>query len=261
MDPIFVQKAALTTTTLVPDEPEGTFTAKVSAFGNKDSQGDVTEYGAFFKSLTERYKAGKFLPAVWSHQFHNPEMFVGKYMDWDEQESGLLLKGRLNLSWGMARQVYELYKEDLVTEFSWSGRVEEYDRIEKGDPLFDEEREWLNGARIKQVDLWEAGPTFKGANPQTELLSVKQISNLSVVAKEGRVLRSEYVDVLKDAIGMLSGVVESVEKSAKPNVDETDEQKSGPSNLETNPASAGGQVRKAVQLDPRTRARLSLPLD
>lgn len=260
MDPIFVQKAALTSTSLIPDEPEGTFLAKVSAFGNKDHQGDVTEFGAFGKSLTSRYKSGGALPAVWSHQFHNPEMFLGKYFDWEETESGLVLKGRLNMAWPMARQVHELYKENLVSEFSWSGRVEDYDRIEKGDPLFDEEKEWLNGARIKQVDLWEAGPTFKGANPQTELLSVKQISNLSVVAKEGRVLRSEYVAVLKDAIDMLSGVVESVEKSAKPNDGENDGQKSTDSSVVVNPASAGDQVRKAV-LDPRTRARLSLPID
>lgn len=255
-DPIFVQKASTATTSLIEDEPEGTFLAKVSAFGNKDHQGDVTEFGAFSKSLKARYKSGGALPAVWSHQFHNPEMFLGKYFDWDESESGLVLKGRLNMAWPMARQVHELYKEQLVTEFSWSGRVEDYDRIEKGDPLFDEEKDWLNGARIKQVDLWEAGPTFRGANPQTELLSVKQITGLSFAAKEGRVLRGEYVDAIKNAIDVLTGVVDAVEKTA----DAKDGQKSGDSSLDLNPAGAGDQVRRAV-LDPRIRARLSLPID
>lgn len=258
MEPIFVQKLAMATTSLLTDEPEGTFLAKVSAFGNKDSQGDVTEFGAFGKSLAARYKSGGFLPAVWSHQFHNPDMFLGKYFDWDESaESGLILKGRLNLKWAMAEKVLDLYKEDLVNEFSWSGRVEAYDRIEKGDPLFDADKEWMNGARIKEVDLWEAGPTFRGANPQTELLSVKQISGMSFTAKEGRVLRSEYVDVLKSARDMLEGVITSVEKNADTS---TDEQKSGDSSLEGNPAVAGDQVRKAV-LDPRIRARLALPID
>ena len=239
------------------DEPEGTFLAKVSAFGNKDLQGDVTEFGSFGKSLTARYKSGGALPAVWSHQFHNPDMFLGKYFDWDEQESGLVLKGRLNLKWAMAEKVLDLYKENLVNEFSWSGRVEDYERIEKGDPLFDEEKDWLNGARIKAVDLWEAGPTFRGANPQTELLSVKQVGSLSFASKEGRVLRSEYVDVIKNAVELLNGVLTSVDKSADA---ETDGQKSVTPNLESNPAASGEQVRKAV-LDPRTRARLSLPID
>lgn len=258
MEPLFVQKFAVAKTGLVEHEPDGTFEALVSVFGNKDSQGDVTELGAFKKSLTARYKAGGSLPAVWSHQFHNPEMFLGKYTDWEETDSGLVLKGRLNLNWSVARQVYELYKEQLVTEFSWSGRVEDYDRIEKGDDLFDEENEWMNGARIKQVDLWEAGPTFKGANPQTELLSVKNTGALSfAAAKEGRVLRTEYVDVLKNARDLLTGVIESVDKSSDA---ETDGQKSTDSNVVVNPADAGGQVRKAV-LDPRTRARMSLPID
>lgn len=254
VNPIFVQKAAAASTALVSDEPDGTFEAIVSAFGNKDSQGDVTEKGAFVESLGKRTAKGSHLPAVWSHQFNNPEMFIGKYFEHEETETGLRLKGRLNLAWAMGQRVYELYKEGLVTEFSWSGRVEDYKVIEKGDPLFDEEKEWLNGARILKVDLWEAGPTFRGANPATELLSVKQSSGLSAVAKAGRVLRSEYVDVLKQSVEMLNTVIEAVDVSD----DGKQEKNDSPNSVE--PTVDGVQGRKAAVLDPRTRARMTLPI-
>lgn len=251
-DPIFVQKQATATMSLVTDEPDGTFEALVSAFGNKDSQGDVTEKGSFLESLGARKSA---LPAVWSHQFNNPDMFLGKYFEHEETDAGLRLKGRLNLAWPMGQRVYELYKEELVTQFSWSGRVEDYKLIEKGDPLFDEEKEWLNGARILKVDLWEAGPTFRGANPETELLSVKQSTGLSFANKAGRVLRDEYVAVLKQSAELLNSVIAAAEKTDEDKPAKTDSPNSEESTVE------GVKVRKAAVLDPRTRARMTLPIN
>lgn len=245
MDPIFVQKTAVATTGLVPDEPAGTFTALVSVFGNKDRQGDIVMPGSFKKSLAAWVKKGRPIPAVWSHQFNNPEMFLGKYLDHDETEQGLLLKGRLNLRWDMARKVHELYEEGLVTEFSWSGRVEDFDEIGEKDDDYDEEEPWRNGVRIKAVDLWEAGPTFKGANPATELLGVKSL----------QALQSEYLKTVqevrsKSQEGETGGEGTETEK---PQVKDP----ADPTLTDVNPGD-GEQARKAAELSPSTRALLAL---
>lgn len=243
MDPIFVQKTASASTSLVTDEPAGTFTALVSVFGNKDRQGDIVMPGSFKKTLAAWAKKGH-IPAVWSHQFHNPDMFLGKYFDQDETEQGLLLKGRLNLRWDMAQKVYELYEEGLVSEFSWSGRVEDFDPIEEKDDDYDEDNPWLNGARIKAVDLWEAGPTFKGANPETELLGVKSL----------QALRTEYLKATntattKNAEGENGGEGSETENQPKQNPAD--------STLSVTPGD-GEQQEKAAELSPRTRALLAL---
>lgn len=240
MDPIFVQKTATATTGLVTDEPAGTFTALVSVFGNKDRQGDIVMPGAFQKTLKTWAKKGTPIPAVWSHQFNNPDMFLGKYFEQDETEAGLLLKGRLNLRWDMAQKVYELYQEDLVSEFSWSGRVVDFDEIGEKDDAYDEDNPWMNGARIKEVDLWEAGPTFKGANPDTELLGVKSL----------QAVRAEYLKAFRKSVeGENSG--EGTETGTGT------EQISGDSTVSVNP-DTGAADSKAVELSPRTRALLAL---
>lgn len=237
MDP-FIQKIASAATRLVDHEPDGTFEAVVSVFGNKDLQGDVMEPGAFKKSLSAWAKKGRPIPAVWGHQFHNPDMFLGKYLEQEETEDSLRLKGRLNLSWPVAQRVYELYKEELITEFSWSGRVTSFAPIEKGDEFFDEENPWKNGARIKEVDLWEAGPTFKGANPATELLSVKQATGLSVVRRD----TADVLATLRDVHAQIGKAIASADNSGE-------KEDSADSTL---------QKDQAAELSPRTRALLAL---
>lgn len=242
MDPIIVQKTATATTSLLEQgEPEGTFLAKVSVYSIKDLHGDVMEPGSFAKSLNDRLEKESPLPAVWAHQFHNPQMFLGKYFEWDDTDTDLVLKGRLNLSWPMAKQVHELYREGLVKEFSWSGRVKDYELIEKGDEFFDEENEWANGARIKEVDLWEAGPTFKGANPETELMGVKTLASglKTVQMKRGE----ELLTALKDVHSKLADVLASADTPKE-------KQDSGTSTLQLSD--------QAAELKPTTRALLAL---
>jgi hypothetical protein len=66
------------------------------------------------------------------------------------------------------------------------------------------------------MDLWEAGPCFKGANAETELLSVKSDGSLSgalLARKEGRVLASKHVATLKTIRDGLNEVIDAVDKA------------------------------------------------
>jgi HK97 family phage prohead protease len=168
MDPIQLQKTftAKAEATANPGE----FTALVSAFGNEDSQGDVVKAGAFSKSLGEWAAKGRPIPIVWSHQFHDPENFLGQYTAARETDAGLELTGQMDMSHPKAARVHDLMSKGLIVEFSISGMVRDFDVIEKAE---EDGGGWFPGMAIKDIDLWEAGPCFKGANPSTELLSIK----------------------------------------------------------------------------------------
>lgn len=149
-------------------DPAGTFEAIVSVFGNPDRQGDIVQAGAFAQSIQEWVASGRPIPVMWSHQFDNPDSILGYYSQAEETEKGLRLKGHLDLGHPPAARIWELMKSGLITEFSWSGEVLEYSIIEPED-----EDEFWYSMNITKVDLWEAGPCFKGVNPATELISVK----------------------------------------------------------------------------------------
>lgn len=193
-------------------EKRGQFEAIVSVFGNKDSQGDIMEAGAFTKTLAEWIVKGRPIPVVWAHQFSDPDSILGQYIEAEETADGLRMVGQLELSWPKAQKVYELMEKGLVVEFSFSGKVRDYELLEDDDA-----DSWWPGLRIKDVDLWEAGPCFKGANQETELLNIKSDGTMGgripAVVKEGRVLAQKYVDDLRLAHDTLGKVLEAVDKT------------------------------------------------
>jgi HK97 family phage prohead protease len=234
MDPISMHKTFSATAGTTEGGEPGEFTAIVSAFGNEDSQGDIVEPGAFTKTLAEWVIKGRPIPVVWSHQFDDPDAFLGEYTSAEETEAGLKLTGLLDLDHPKAARVHSLMKRGVIVEFSISGMVRDYELIEK-----DEDGSWwFPPMRIKDIDLWEAGPCFKGANAETELLSVKtrmpavpttperirkfmetgraireamEKSAPVLVTKEGRVLAQKHVDALKDAHAKLGEIIAAAE--------------------------------------------------
>jgi HK97 family phage prohead protease len=236
MDPILLHKNFVAKAETTPEgegSTPGEFVALVSAFGNEDSQGDIVEAGAFTKTLAEWIVKERPIPVVWAHQFQDPDAFLGKYTEAEETDDGLRLKGVLDLEHPKAARVHKLMQEGLIVEFSISGLVRDYELIEK-----DDEDSWFPPMRIKDIDLWEAGPCFKGANANTELISVKQLAAAVPLLKEGRVLAQKHVDALKDAHTKLGEIITAVEK--------------------TEPADAPGKEKQHPAAKPNVRALLEL---
>lgn len=260
-EPLFMQKSFAAKAEIVPEGKPGEFEALVSVFGNKDSQGDVVENGAFTRTLAEWVLKERPIPVVWAHQFGNPMAFLGSYKEHEETDKGLRLKGQLELDWEWAKRTYELMEKGLVVEFSFSGRIRDYEEIDKDDELYDEDA-WWQGVRIKDIDLWEAGPCFKGANPDTELMSVKSQlvgpDGKRLVAKEGRVLATKHVDALKNVRDQITEVIDAVDKNEDSGADTSGEAgKSGGDTLAPadNPSDSGV---KTAALTPAARALLAL---
>ena len=135
---------------------EGVFTALVAVFGNVDSDGEVTDRGAFTESLSSRPT----VPIMWSHGYGTSDI-VGYSTKAEETDEGLLLEWKA-LDTEIGRSVSELLTVGAITDFSYSAVVDDY-TIEKGE---DGEVRHLT-----KLDLWEAGPCLRGANPLAKLKS------------------------------------------------------------------------------------------
>lgn len=234
MEPYLITRTATATVRAVTPESggddvvPGTFRAIVSVFGNTDSYGDVVEKGAFKKTLAEWVLRNGLPPVVWSHKFGEPENFLGKHFLMEETDQGLEVEGVLNLDRPKAKAVWELMLEGTIREFSWSGMVREAEPIED-----DDSDSWWPAMRILDVELWEAGPCFKGANPATELISVKTDPRLEAVlrtpefaSKAGRVLSKENLESLRSARDQIEKVLAAAEDST--DTPESTESKSVP---------------------------------
>ena len=169
MDPdaIEVRKTYLVTKVDTPPEGEGRFAAIVSVFGNVDSQGDVIDKGAFAATLADLAASGRSLPILWSHDYYDPDSIIGEAEVIKETDVGLYVEGILDIDDNpRAAQVYRQMVKGRLREFSIGGMVREWAWVEPDDGTDVE-------LHITKLDLWECGPCFKGANPDTELLSVK----------------------------------------------------------------------------------------
>jgi HK97 family phage prohead protease len=144
---------------------DGTATALVSVFGNVDLGGDRVMPGAFTRTLAEWQEKGDPIPVIWSHDWDNPESFVGwaDPKDITESEDGLVVPMQFDLDRPRAEQVHHLLKTRRVTQFSFGYFTREFHDVD--DPDYGTVRE------LTDIDLFEVGPTLVGMNPETELIA------------------------------------------------------------------------------------------
>ena len=154
-------------TTVAETEESGVVTAVVSVFSNVDRANEKIRPGFFKESLARR------LPRVcWSHDWTRP---LGKTLEARELEpgdpllpapiahlGGLWVRGKLNLETQAGREAYAHLKAGDLDEFSIGYQVLE-DATDKKSGV----RELIRG------DCYEWSPVLVGANPSTQLLSVK----------------------------------------------------------------------------------------
>jgi HK97 family phage prohead protease len=157
----------------------GEVTALVSVFDNVDLVGERVMKGAFKKSLEQYAESGKSIPMVWSHQWDNPDYFIGAVREAAETDEGLLVKAELFDS-PTANHIRTLMKEGVVTEFSFA-----YDILDEG--------RGKDGVReLKELSILEVGPTLRGANPATRLIGVRSLQ--AAKAEPGELEEGSFVE-------------------------------------------------------------------
>lgn len=153
-------------------DDDGNFTGEVemyvSMFGNVDKVGDRVNKEAFDETMDEWRKSGDPIPMVWSHEWANPFAHVGT---WDAEKSivddnGLLLRGKMDIEDNeFARQAFKLVQTRRVREASFGYEILEQAPVKSGPDK--------GATDLLKLALIEAGPTLKGANDLTRLVSAK----------------------------------------------------------------------------------------
>lgn len=156
----------------IGDPAAGIFEAYVSIFGNVDYHGDRIRAGAFEGSLARWKASGDPIPVIFSHQWDNLDAHIGEVLEIEEHppgdsrlpveiraNGGLWSRFQIDMDEDFASRVAKKLTKRTLREFSFA-----YDVLE-------EERATDGVNELVELDLLEEGPTLKGANPATVLLS------------------------------------------------------------------------------------------
>ena len=112
------------------DEKKGVVTAYANAYNFKDSDGDISAYGSFDKSVNENFKRIRVL------KDHNPTMMIGVPLSIDTKDTyGLLTTSQFNMNKDLGRDMFQdvklMHENNLNAELSIGYRVIQRDQKNK----------------------------------------------------------------------------------------------------------------------------------
>lgn len=148
--------------TLKSVSDNGEFEGYGSVFGVEDSYGDVVIRGAFAASLAKWKEKGRLPAMLWQHQMSEP---IGIYTEMREDDTGLLVKGRLLIDDDpLAKRAHGHMKAGSLTGLSIGYMLDDYE--------YDKEKGvWV----LKAIDLWEVSPVTFPANDEARITDVKSL--------------------------------------------------------------------------------------
>lgn len=162
------------------DGADGTFEAVVAVYNNVDLQGDRILPGAFANTLAEWRASGDPIPVVFSHQWQDLDAHLGGVDPADAVElepgderlpdtlaelGGLWVRGTLDMDDPAAAKVHRKMSQRLIKEFSFAYDIRAGGSKRGSDGV----------TELTDLDLFEVGPTLKGANPATVLIAAKDL--------------------------------------------------------------------------------------
>jgi HK97 family phage prohead protease len=112
------------------DDKKGIVTAYANAYNFKDSDGDISAYGSFEKTVNENFKRIRVL------KDHNPTMMVGVPLVIDTKDTyGLLTTSQFNMNKDLGRDMFQdvklMHENGLNAELSIGYRVMQRDSKDK----------------------------------------------------------------------------------------------------------------------------------
>jgi len=112
------------------DETKGVITAYANAYNFKDSDGDISAYGSFEKTVNENFKRIRVL------KDHNPTMMIGVPLTIDTKDTyGLLTTTQFNMNKPLGKDMFTdvklMYENNLNAELSIGYKVMQRDQKNK----------------------------------------------------------------------------------------------------------------------------------
>lgn len=112
------------------DESKGIVVAYANAYNFKDSDGDISAYGSFDKTVNENFKRIRVL------KDHNPTMMIGVPLEIDTKDTyGLLTKSQFNMNKPLGKDMFTdvklMHESGLNAELSIGYKVMQRDQKNK----------------------------------------------------------------------------------------------------------------------------------
>ncbi|QWL58216.1 HK97 family phage prohead protease [Aeromonas jandaei] len=141
------------------ESEEGVFEAYGNVKWVVDSYREVAVDGAFKKSIARHKSEGTMPKMLWNH---NPDIVIGKWIDMEEDEIGLKVKGQLALNTQKGRETYELLKMGALDSLSigFTAPKESYGAKD-------------NVTYLEEIDLYEVSVVTFPANKESIVTSIK----------------------------------------------------------------------------------------
>jgi len=179
------------------DDETGEFEGYGSTFGGEpDSYGDVIVKGAYTETLKAHRSKGTMPKMFWQH---DPREVIGKWLDAEEDDAGLLMRGKLNMDVQRGREAYALLKDGAVDGLSIGYGIKDYEK---------DSGVWY----LKELDLFEVSVVSIGANESATISSVKAAkANHDILEslKAGeRLTEREFEALLKGILGLSNSQAE-----------------------------------------------------
>lgn len=141
-------------------DEKGEFEGYGSTFGGEpDSYGDVIADGAYSASLASHNTKGTMPKMFWQH---DPSQPIGKWLEASEDETGLMMRGKLNMGVQRGAEAYALLKEGDIDGLSIGYRIKAYS-VDTDSGV------WT----LEELDLQEVSVVSIGANENATIASVK----------------------------------------------------------------------------------------
>lgn len=170
------------------DGEDGLITGYGSIWDAVDSYGETVVKGAFKDSLKDWKKRKRPIPMLWQHRSDQP---IGGWHEYEEDSTGLLLRGKLNLETQRGKEAWSDVKAQNVGGLSIGYYEVEADPYTYGRPN-DEPR------KLKKLDLRETSVVTFPALREAQIDAVK-----ARVARGERLTIREFEGFLREKL-MLS---------------------------------------------------------
>lgn len=154
----------------------GMFEGYASVFGVEDSDGDVILKGAFKETIAAAKSSGRMPKMLWQH---DRRQIIGKWIDMNEDDKGLWVKGRLIMEVRQGQEAYALLKEEVLDALSVGFNIPEGGATGKYEFV------------ISRVDLMETSLVTWGANPDAIITNVKSIKDFERLLRDAGYSRKE----------------------------------------------------------------------
>lgn len=195
------------------DEAKGVVKAYANTYNFKDSDGDISAYGSFDKTVTENFKRIRVL------KDHNPTMMIGVPLAIDTKDSyGLLTTSQFNMNKTLSKDMFQDIKlmtdNGLNAELSIGYKVMQRDQKDK--------------SIIKEYKLMEYSFLSSwGANQLSTVQDIKSIKNHYGIME--LIEKSYNLDYSDDRLRQIETLLKALSKEPL----ETDTLNEQPLTLET----------------------------